>query len=162
MKKLTFFEKRCTLAPFAYQLGSRGLPSFLNAAHAAKRRRLEIQVSLAFCPDRWRKGKVAMTLLDQRQSPDDCLAQQMPRGLGETSGPEGALIADEADGCNRLAVVYEHGDTPPEITITQPNGHVQMVCADGVAVAIIGCASGPQVSVSDIMLVERFEGLRRQ
>ena len=76
--------------------------------------------------------------------------------------PEGALISDESDGCNRLAVVYEHGDTPPEITITEPDGNVQVICADGVAVAIIACASGPMLSVSDVVLVERFDGVQKQ
>lgn len=97
-----------------------------------------------------------------RPQADDCRAQQMPLGLGASSGPEGALISDEMDGGNRLAVVYEHGETPPEITITHSGGHLQMVCANGVAVAIIGCATGPAISAQDVLLVERFDGARKQ
>jgi hypothetical protein len=82
----------------------------------------------------------------------------MPMGLGAVSQPEGALISVEAEGQERIAVVYEYGETPPEITITQTNGHTQTVCANGVAIAIVACTGGPRLSVNDVVLVERYNG----
>lgn len=71
-------------------------------------------------------------------------------------GPEGALIAGEAEDNGKIAVVYNRGENPPEITIKQTAGQVQTVLADGVAVAIVACADGPSLTRDDVLLVERF------
>ena len=80
----------------------------------------------------------------------------MPMGLSAVPGPQGALMSDETDGEGRIAVVYDHGDPPPEITIRQTAGNVQTVLANGIAVAIVACAGGPDLCAEDVMLVERF------
>jgi hypothetical protein len=97
---------------------------------------------------------------NQSHATCDGLARQMPMGLDAAGSPQGALISSEAEGEERIAVVYDHGDTPPEITITQTAGNIQTVLADGVAIAIVACATGPRLSVDDVMLVERFAGAR--
>lgn len=98
-----------------------------------------------------------------RHLPTECRpAQHIDLPANAPPGPEGAIISDERDGADRLAVVYKHGDTPPTITITEADCHVQMVHADGVVVAIIGSATGPSLSAQDVMLVERYDGVRKQ
>jgi hypothetical protein len=92
----------------------------------------------------------------QNRLPNDGLARQMPMGLAAVSGPQGALVSDEENGGKRIAVVYDHGDPPPEITISQTAGNIQTVLANGVAVAIVACADGPDLSADDVILVERF------
>jgi hypothetical protein len=92
----------------------------------------------------------------QNRITNDGLARQMPMGLTAMSGPQGALVSDEANGEGRIAVVYDHGDPPPEITISRTAGNVQTVLANGVAVAIVACADGPDLAAEDVMLVERF------
>ncbi len=92
----------------------------------------------------------------QNQLPNDGLARRMPIGLAEMTGPQGALLSDEVNGEDKIAVVYDHGAPPPEITISQTAGNVQTVLANGVAVAIVACADGPDLSAEDVILVERF------
>ena len=66
------------------------------------------------------------------------------------------MIQDEQADEDRIAVVYDSGETPPEITITETAGSIQTICANGIAVAIIACAVGPRLTVDDILLVERY------
>lgn len=80
----------------------------------------------------------------------------MPVSGAPSCGPEGALIPDGADHEDKIAVVYDKGDNPPTITITEVSGDVQTVLADGVAVAVVACADGPKLTVKDVLLVERF------
>lgn len=69
--------------------------------------------------------------------------------------PQGAFVPDTMHDCDQVAVVYNKGETPPEITIRQVSGSVHTVLADGVAVAVIARATGPAVSAEDVLLVER-------
>lgn len=87
---------------------------------------------------------------------DSPLARRMPVTMGPASGPEGAIIPDLAEDEDKIAVVYDKGQTPPTITITDVSGGVQTVHANGVAVAIVACADGPRLTVGDVLLVERF------
>ena len=84
------------------------------------------------------------------------LARHMPLSMGGGTSPEGALIPDAVEDEDKIAVVYNSGDTPPEITITETAERVQCVLANGVAVAIVACAEGPRLTVDDILLVERY------
>ena len=70
-------------------------------------------------------------------------------------GLHGALIPDEQHNSDHIAVVYDKGDTPPEITIQEVSGSVHTVWADGVAIAIVAKANAPAPDVSDVLLVER-------
>ena len=87
---------------------------------------------------------------------DKSLARRMPVANTPISGPEGAIIPDVAEDEDKIAVVYDKGERPPTITITDVAGGVQTVHADGVAVAIVACADGPRLTVDDVLLVERF------
>ncbi|KIN61333.1 hypothetical protein Z945_2325 [Sulfitobacter noctilucae] len=75
--------------------------------------------------------------------------------VGQDSAPQGALVPDNLKDCDQVAVVYNKGDTPPEITIRDVSGSVQTVLADGVAVAVIASAAGRALSPDDVLLVER-------
>lgn len=70
-------------------------------------------------------------------------------------GPKGALVPDAKGDIDHIAVVYDEGDTPPEITIRQVSGSVHTVLANGIAVAVIARSTGEAPSVSDVLLVER-------
>ncbi len=70
-------------------------------------------------------------------------------------GPKGALVPDAQGETDYIAVVYDEGDTPPEITIKQISGTVHTVLANGVAVAVIARATGNAPRVADVLLVER-------
>ncbi|MEH6829333.1 hypothetical protein [Sulfitobacter sp.] len=70
-------------------------------------------------------------------------------------GLQGALVPDSRGEADHIAVVYDKGDTPPEITIKQVSGSVHQVFADGIAVAIVARAFGDAPSASDVLLVER-------
>lgn len=70
--------------------------------------------------------------------------------------PEGALITGDTAEEGKIAVIYNRGDTPPEITITGNAGAVQTILANGMAVAVVARADGPQLTSEDVMLVERF------
>ena len=75
-------------------------------------------------------------------------------------GPEGALIPDVEEHEDHIAVIYDKGEAPPEITITTVSRTVQTVLANGVAVAVVARATGPALTVDDILLVERFVSTR--
>lgn len=70
--------------------------------------------------------------------------------------PQGILVPDAAHKCDKVAVVYTKGHTPPEITVQTISGAVQTVLADGIAVAVVARASGPMISPEDVLLVERY------
>ncbi|WP_298835449.1 hypothetical protein [uncultured Roseobacter sp.] len=84
------------------------------------------------------------------------LARQMPIASRSLPGPECALFHDEDADQDRVAVVYDHGETPPSITVTDAGACVQTVHADGVAVAVIARAEGPRLTADEVLLVERF------
>ena len=69
--------------------------------------------------------------------------------------PQGVLVPDATEKCDHVAVVFDKGQTPPEITIKQISGSVHTVLADGIAVAVVARATGPAPSVEDVLLVER-------
>lgn len=79
----------------------------------------------------------------------------MPMQAQCEKGPQGALVPDQTGEIDHIAVVYDQGDTPPEITIKQVSGSVHTVLADGVAVAVVARTTGRAPSVSDVLLVER-------
>lgn len=68
--------------------------------------------------------------------------------------PQGMLVTDSRTKADRVAVVYEKGDPPPEITIEEVSGSVHTVFANGLAVAVVAC-SGTKVSAADVILVEQ-------
>ncbi len=70
-------------------------------------------------------------------------------------GLQGALVPDGRGETDHIAVVYDKGETPPEITIKQVSGSVHQVLADGIAVAIVARVSEDAPSASDVLLVER-------
>ncbi|MDG1069293.1 MAG: hypothetical protein P8P40_13095 [Sulfitobacter sp.] len=70
-------------------------------------------------------------------------------------GPQGALVPDAQGDVDHIAVVYDKGETPPEITIKQISGTVQTVLANGIAVAVVARSNGKAPTVSDVLLVER-------
>lgn len=70
-------------------------------------------------------------------------------------GPHGALVPDGDEDVDHVAVVYDQGETPPEITIQAVSGSVHAVCANGVAVAVIASAHRPAPRADDVLLVER-------
>lgn len=82
-------------------------------------------------------------------------ASLMPIGAASERAPQGALVPDTLHDCDQIAVVYDKGQTPPEITIRQVSGYVHTVLADGVAVAVVARTSGPVPAVEDVLLVER-------
>lgn len=84
------------------------------------------------------------------------LARLMPLAKTTSPGPEGAVLADDNSDSSKIAVVYDHGDTPPEITISDSGGHILTVYANGAPVAVVAKATGPQLTPSDVVLVERF------
>ena len=71
------------------------------------------------------------------------------------AGLQGALVPDSLQDSDHIAVVYDKGETPPEITILQVSGTVHTVCANGVAVAVVARTTGPVLEVDDVLLVER-------
>lgn len=89
------------------------------------------------------------------------LAARLPVTPMACTGPEGALIPDVCEDEDTIAVVYDRGDAPPKITVTDISSGVQTVHADGVAVAIVACADGPQLTENDVLLVERCVPARR-
>lgn len=70
-------------------------------------------------------------------------------------GPTGALIPDAYGDEDHIAVVYDKGETPPEITIRQVSGSVHTVLANGIAVAVVARATGKAPIPSEVLLVER-------
>lgn len=86
----------------------------------------------------------------------DCAAGMIAASAPGTTGPQGALVPDTLHNCDQIAVVYDKGQRPPEITIVRVSGMVHTVLADGVAVAVVARANGPAPSAANILLVERF------
>jgi hypothetical protein len=79
----------------------------------------------------------------------------MPHQTDGEKGPQGAIVPSVEGDDDHIAVVYDKGETPPEITIQQVSGSVHTVLANGVAVAVVARATGIPPSPSDILLVER-------
>ena len=79
----------------------------------------------------------------------------MPSFNAKECGLQGALVPDSLHNSDHIAVVYNKGDTPPEITVHEVSGCVHKVCANGVAVAVVACSSGPALHAEDVLLVER-------
>jgi len=79
----------------------------------------------------------------------------LPRQAEGETGPKGALVPSNEGKDDHIAVVYDKGDTPPEITIEAVSGSVHKVLANGVAVAVVARATGGAPTPSDILLVER-------
>ena len=73
----------------------------------------------------------------------------------EQIAPMGSLVHASRHNCDQVAVVYNKGQTPPHITVTQISRSVHTIHADGVAVAIIAGASRPTLDPADVLLVER-------
>ncbi|MEX3315183.1 hypothetical protein [Sulfitobacter sp. PS-8MA] len=85
----------------------------------------------------------------------DCAIGLTQPVSGDASVPHGALVPDTRHDCDQIAVVYDKGQSPPEITIRRVSGSVHTVLADGIAVAVVARANGPAPSVQDVLLVER-------
>lgn len=68
--------------------------------------------------------------------------------------PQGLLVPDVTFKRDQVAVVYNRGDAPPEITIKSISDDVHTVMANGVAIAVIAQAAGPMISADDVLLVE--------
>jgi hypothetical protein len=83
-------------------------------------------------------------------------ARYMPVSAHRAQEPEGAILPDVEEEEDRIAVVYARGETPPEITISRISGTLQMVLADGVAVAIVASQDASRLRPQDVLLVERF------
>lgn len=79
----------------------------------------------------------------------------MPIQAKSEKGVMGALVPDSRGEVDHIAVVYDKGDTPPEITIKQVSGSVHTVLADGIAVAVVARATGKAPSPDEVILVER-------
>ena len=79
----------------------------------------------------------------------------MPGARMIDKGLHGALVPDAQHDSDHIAVVYDKGDTPPEITIQEVSGSVHTVWANGVAIAIVASANQPAPNVNDVLLVER-------
>ena len=69
--------------------------------------------------------------------------------------PQGALVESKERDQDFVAVVYNKGDMPPEISIQSLCENVHTVIADGVAVAVVARADAPPPKVQDVLLVER-------
>ena len=50
----------------------------------------------------------------------------MPRTAQYEKGPQGALIPDTDESCDHIAVVYDEGENPPEITIKHVYGKIKV------------------------------------
>jgi len=79
----------------------------------------------------------------------------LPSNAHYERGLTGALIPDAEGQTDHVAVVYDEGETPPEITINKVSGSVHTVLANGVAVAVIASANSKAPRVADVLLVER-------
>ncbi|MGJ8545182.1 MAG: hypothetical protein ACSHWZ_07030 [Sulfitobacter sp.] len=79
----------------------------------------------------------------------------MPTAAPSQTGPQGALVPDHQHDRDRIAVVYNKGETPPEITIKTVSGSVHTVMANGIAVAVVASSREAAPTVSDVILVER-------
>lgn len=89
-----------------------------------------------------------------------CAKGLMPRHCEAGAGPQCALVPDVEDEHDYIAVVYDAGEAPPEITVKQVSGMVHTILANGIAVAVIAKATGKAPTPSDVLLVERSVGTR--
>ena len=79
-----------------------------------------------------------------------------PAALGDDARLHCALLPDAQNDNDHIAVLYNTGETPPEITIEEVSGTVHTVRADGVAVAVIASVSAAAAPRADrVLLVER-------
>lgn len=69
--------------------------------------------------------------------------------------PRGALVPVGLRDNDKIAVIYDKGQTPPTITIQQVSGSVHKVMANGIAVAVVASANRPAPCKDDVLLVER-------
>jgi hypothetical protein len=85
----------------------------------------------------------------------DHAANMMPYAARTEPCPQGLLVPDTINKRDQIAVVYDKGNPPPEITIQAISGTVHSVLADGIAVAVVARATGPAPQVDEVLLVER-------
>ena len=79
----------------------------------------------------------------------------MPVAAPSEKGPQGALIPDGEEDLDHIAVVYDKGEEPPEITIAAVSGMVHAVLANGIAIAVVARSTGRAPTPADVLLVER-------
>lgn len=95
------------------------------------------------------------------QDPRNGLCWDQAAGLIDRSAgkqeplPKGVLVPDTQTKRDKVVVVYQQGSPPPEITVHEVSGTVCTVHADGVAVAVVARANGPDLTPEDVLLVER-------
>jgi hypothetical protein len=94
--------------------------------------------------------------LELWQTATSGLAKHMPIGSVSAEMPEGAIIQDQSADEDTIAVVYNKGETPPTITVTKMSPTMRAVQANGVTVAIVARADGPDLKPEDVVLVERY------
>ena len=82
----------------------------------------------------------------------------IPFGQPNEVGLQGVLVPDQKHDWDHIAVVYDKGNTPPEITVKAVSGFVHTVFADGMPVAVVARSEGPAPSPVDVLLVERGVG----
>lgn len=85
----------------------------------------------------------------------DQVAGLLSHGSYAGPTPMGILVPDRYTKRDKVAVVYDKGDPPPRITVQEISGTVSSVHADGVAVAVVARATGPDLLAEDVLLVER-------
>lgn len=85
----------------------------------------------------------------------DGAARRRPTATPEDRSPLGAIVPDGQRDDDQIAVVYDKGQKPPEITIRTTGGSVHTVLADGVAVAVVARAGGRAPRSDEVLLVER-------
>jgi len=83
----------------------------------------------------------------------------MPVSAHRAQAPEGAILPDADEETDQIAVVYSRGENPPVVTISRISEKLQMVLADGIAVAIVASHDGNRLTPQDVLLVERFVSL---
>ena len=110
-------------------------------------------------PAAWQPTKVTMMATYQHTHPTAAdwmdAKSLLPCARNPQDGPQCALVPDGEEDKDHIAVVYDKGDTPPEITIHEVSGSVHTVCANGVAVAVVASAHRPAPRVDQVLLVER-------
>lgn len=82
----------------------------------------------------------------------------MPIVNDNDTSPQGAIVPDQNQNWDHIAVVYSKGNTPPEITVQEVSGSVHTVFADGQPVAVVARSGGSAPVASDVLLVERAFG----
>ena len=75
---------------------------------------------------------------------------------GADAGLHCALVPDDEARQDHIAVVYNRGEMPPEITVEHLSGDVHKVCANGEPVAIVASTNAPAPEAGDVLLVERY------